>query len=91
MGISSGRSRPPTSIWRRRCAVTGGVLRGRSPVLARQEAWACLLVYNMITTLAARAAALADADADADEISFTAVLSMVHAGFWGDTCCEHCG
>ena len=65
------------------------VLRGRSPVLARQEAWAFLLVYNMITTLAARAAALAGADPD--EISFTAVLSMVRAGIWGDTCCEHCG
>ncbi len=43
----------------------------------------------MITTLAARAAALAGADPD--EISFTAVLSMVRAGIWGDTCCEHCG
>jgi Insertion element 4 transposase N-terminal/Transposase DDE domain len=65
------------------------VLRGRSPALARQEAWAFLLVHNMIATVAARAAA-ADG-ADPDEISFTAVLTMVRAGICGDTCCEHCG
>jgi hypothetical protein len=65
------------------------VLRGRSVTLARQEAWAFLLVHNMIATLAARAAA-ADG-ADPDEISFTAVLSMIRAGIYADTCCEHCG
>jgi len=43
----------------------------------------------MIATLAARAAA-ADG-ADPDEISFTAVLSMIRAGIYADTCCEHCG
>lgn len=65
------------------------VLRGRSPELARQEAWALLLVHNMIATLAARAAAQAGTDPDA--VSFTAVLSLVRAGILGDTCCEHCG
>jgi len=35
------------------------VLRGQPVTLARQEAWAFLLVHNMIATLAARAAALA--------------------------------
>ena len=35
---------------------TGRVLRGRSVTLARQEAWALLLVHNMTATLAARAA-----------------------------------
>ena len=65
------------------------VLRGRSPVLARQEAWAFLLVHNMITTLAARPRP--SPARTQDEISFTAVLSMVRAGIWADTCCEHCG
>ena len=53
------------------------VLRGQSVVLARQEAWAFLLVHNMIATLAARAAALAGIDPDV--ISFTAVLGLVRA------------
>ena len=34
-------------------------LRGRSPELARQEAWALLLVHSTVATAAARAAALA--------------------------------
>jgi DDE family transposase len=38
---------------------TGRTLRGRSAVLARQEAWALLLVHNMIAALAARTAAAA--------------------------------
>jgi hypothetical protein len=57
--------------------------------LARQEAWAFLLVHNMIATLAARAAALAGIDPDA--ISFTAVLGLVRAHLQADTCCPHCG
>ena len=68
---------------------TGRVLRGRSVTLARQEAWAFLLVHNMIATLAARAAALAGIDPDL--ISFTAVLVLVRAGIHADTCCGHCG
>jgi Transposase DDE domain/Insertion element 4 transposase N-terminal len=65
------------------------VLRGQSVILARQEAWAFLLVHNMIATLAARAAALAGIDPDA--ISFTAVLGLVRAHLQADTCCPHCG
>ena len=37
----------------------GRTVRGRSPELARQEAWALLLAHNMIAGLAARAAATA--------------------------------
>jgi hypothetical protein len=65
------------------------VLRGQSVTLARQEAWAFLLVHNMIAALAARAAALAGIDPDL--ISFTAVLSLTRARVCADTRCEHCG
>ena len=61
------------------------VLRGQSVTLARQEAWAFLLVHNMIATLAARAAALASIDPD--EISFTAVLGLVRAHLQAGTRC----
>ena len=54
------------------------VLRGKSVILARQEAWAFLLVHNMIAAVAARAAALAGIDPDL--IPFTAVLGLVRAG-----------
>ena len=67
----------------------GRVLRGRSPGLARQEAWALLLVHNIIATLAARAAA--DAGPDPDQIPFTAVLGLVRSHVAADTCCWHCG
>ena len=40
---------------------TGRTLRGRSVPLARQEAWALLLIHNMTATIAARAAADAPA------------------------------
>ena len=56
---------------------TGRVLRGRSAVLVRQEAWALLLAHNMIAGLAARAAATAGL-APA-QITFTAVLSLARA------------
>ena len=65
------------------------VLRGKSEVLARQEAWAFLLVHNMIAAVAARAAALAGIDPDL--IPFTAVLSLTRAGICADTRCGHCG
>jgi len=68
---------------------TGRVLRGRSPALARQEAWALLLVHNMTATLAARAAA--QAGLDPDLIPFTAVLSLIRSHVAADTCCPHCG
>jgi hypothetical protein len=65
------------------------VLRGKSEVLARQEAWAFLLVHNMIAAVAARAAALAGIDPDL--IPYTAVLSLVRASIHADTRCGHCG
>ena len=65
------------------------VLRGKSEVLARQEAWAFLLAHNMIAGVAARAAALAGIDPDL--IPFTAVLGLVRAGICADTRCGHCG
>jgi Transposase DDE domain len=67
----------------------GRTLRGRSAVLARQEAWALLLAHNMIAGLAARAAALAGLTPG--EIVFTAVLSLARAAVTADTCCHHCG
>jgi Transposase DDE domain len=68
---------------------TGRVLRGRSAVLARQEAWALLLAHNMIAALAARAAATAGLAPG--QITFTAVLSLARAAVTADTCCPHCG
>jgi hypothetical protein len=68
---------------------TGRVLRGRSPLLARQEAWALLLVHNMTATLSARAAG--QAGLDPHLIPFTAVLSLIRGHVTADTCCPHCG
>ena len=68
---------------------TGRVLRGRSVTLARQEAWALLLVHNMTATLAARAAG--QAGRDPGLIPFTAVLSLIRGHVTADTCCPHCG
>ena len=68
---------------------TGRVLRGRSVTLARQEAWALLLVHNMTATLAARAAG--QAGLDPDLIPFTAVLALIRGHVIADTCCPHCG
>jgi DDE family transposase/transposase IS4-like protein len=68
---------------------TRRVLRGRSPALARQEAWALLLVHNMTATLAARAAGTAGTDPD--RIPFTAVLSLIRGHIAADACCPHCG
>jgi len=67
----------------------GRVLRGRSAALARQEAWALLLVRNMIAALAASAAA--DAGTSLAAVSFTAVLSLVREHVAADACCPHCG
>jgi hypothetical protein len=65
------------------------VLRGRSVTLVRQEAWALLLVRNMIAAIAAQAASGAGLDPGA--LSFTAVLSLVRSHAIADTCCRHCG
>ena len=64
-------------------------LRGQSPELARQEAWALLLIHNMTATAAARAAALAGTDPGL--IPFTAVLALIRGHVTADTCCRHCG
>jgi Transposase DDE domain/Insertion element 4 transposase N-terminal len=50
-------------------------LRGQSPELARQEAWALLLIHNMTAAAAARAAARAGTDPGL--IPFTAVLALI--------------
>ena len=64
-------------------------LRGQSPELARQEAWALLLIHNIVATAAARAAA--GAGTDPRLIPFTAVLGLVRAHVAADTRCRHCG
>ena len=67
----------------------GRALRGRSAALARQEAWALLLVHNMIAALAAEAAVTAGTGLAA--VSFTAVLSLAREHVAAGTCCRHCG
>jgi hypothetical protein len=64
-------------------------LRGQSPDLARQEAWALLLIHNIVATATARAAA--EAGTDPRLIPFTAVLGLVRAHVAADTRCRHCG
>ena len=63
-------------------------LRGQSPELARQEAWALLLIHNMTATAAARAAGKR---ASSRLIPFTAVLGLIRSHVSADTRCEHCG
>src|SRR6266571_4740107 len=64
-------------------------LRGQSPELARQEAWALLLIHNTAATAAARAAG--SAGIDPGLILFTAVLGLVRAHVTADAPCRHCG
>jgi Insertion element 4 transposase N-terminal/Transposase DDE domain len=64
-------------------------LRGQSPDLACQEAWALLLIHNIVATAAARAAA--EAGTDPRLIPFTAVLGLIRAHVAADTRCRHCG
>jgi hypothetical protein len=64
-------------------------LRGQSPELARQEAWALLLIHNITATAAVRAAG--SAGLDPGLIPFTAVLGLVRSHVAADTCCRHCG
>ena len=52
-------------------------LRGQSPELARQEAWALLLIHNITATASARAAG--SAGLDPGLIPFTAVLGLVRS------------
>lgn len=64
-------------------------LRGQSPDLARQEAWALLLIHNIVATATARAAA--GAGTDPRLIPFTAVLGLIRARVTAAACCRHCG
>ena len=64
-------------------------LRGQSPGLARQEAWALLLIHNMTATAAARAAA--EAGTDPRLIPFAPVLALIREHVAADACCPHCG
>jgi hypothetical protein len=64
-------------------------LRGQSPDLARQEAWALLLIHNIVATAAARAAA--GAGTDPRLIPFTAVLGLIRAHVAAGTRCRNCG
>jgi Transposase DDE domain/Insertion element 4 transposase N-terminal len=64
-------------------------LRGQSPDLARQEAWALLLIHNITATAAARAAGTAGIDPGL--IPFTAVLGVIRARITAEAPCRHCG
>jgi hypothetical protein len=79
------------SVWGPKRTVRGPrrPLRGQSPELARQEAWALLLIHNITATAAARAAG--SAGLDPGLIPFTAVLGLVRSHVAADTCCRHCG
>ena len=61
-------------------------LRGQSPDLARQEAWALLLIHNITATAAARTAGI-----DPGLIPFTAVLGLIRSHVTADARCRHCG
>jgi hypothetical protein len=64
-------------------------LRGKSPELARQEAWGLLLIHNITAAAAARAAA--EAGVSPHLIPFAPVLALIRAHVAADTCCPHCG
>ena len=64
-------------------------LRGQSPDLARQEAWALLLIHNITATAAARAAG--SAGLDPGLIPFTAVLGLIRVPRRRRRLCRHCG
>jgi hypothetical protein len=64
-------------------------LRGQSPDLARQEAWALLLIHNMTAAAAARAAG--SAGIDPGLIPFTAVLGLIRSHVTAETPCRRCG
>lgn len=64
-------------------------LRGQSPELARQEAWALLLIHNLVATATARGAA--EAGTDPKLIPFAPVLALIREHVAADTRCPHCG
>jgi hypothetical protein len=53
------------------------ILRGKTPEMIRKEIWAHLLVYNLVRTVMAHAAALEALQPD--EISFTGALQTINA------------
>ena len=53
------------------------ILRGKSPAMVRKEIWAHLLVYNIVRTVMAQAAA--QAQVRPDQISFTGALQTINA------------
>jgi hypothetical protein len=53
------------------------ILRSKSPEMVRKEIWVHLLVYNLVRTLMAQAAALAQIRPD--QISFTGALQSINA------------
>jgi hypothetical protein len=53
------------------------ILRCQSPEMVRKEIWAHLLVYNLVRSVMAQAAALAEVRAD--EVSFTGALQTINA------------
>ena len=64
-------------------------LRGQSPDLVRQEAWALLLIHNIVATATARAAG--SAGLDPGLIPFTAVLGLIRSHVAAEAPCRHCG
>ena len=64
-------------------------LRGRTPDLVCQEAWALLLIHNITATATARAAG--SAGLDPGLIPFTAVLGLVRSRVAAEAPCRHCG
>jgi hypothetical protein len=53
------------------------ILRGKTPAMVRKEIWAHLLVYNIVRTVMAEAAA--PAQVRPDEISFKGTLQTINA------------
>jgi hypothetical protein len=68
---------------------SGTRLRGQTPILAIQEIWGLLTVYNALVGLAVAAAVILDVDPD--EINFAAVLALTRASATTDPTCVHCG
>jgi hypothetical protein len=52
------------------------ILRGKTPAMVRKEIWAHLLVYNLVRTIMAQAAA--QAQVRPDEVSFTGALQTIN-------------
>jgi hypothetical protein len=53
------------------------ILRGKTPEMVRKEVWAHLLVYNLVRTVMAQAAA--QEHLRSDEVSFTGALQTINA------------